>query len=142
MKKKIPASKIRVLLAKPGLDGHSVGIRLIAQALRDQGFEVIFIGIRQKNQTIINAAIQESVDAIGMSMLSGAHISIMEEFTSKLKKSKFNPVVVVGGVIPGVDHGKLLELGVDAVFDTKDSFDDMADFIRDRVESKRALGSA
>ena len=142
MKKKSSGSKIRVLLAKPGLDGHSVGIRVIAQALRDQGFEVVFIGIRQENQTIINAAMQESVDVIGMSMLSGAHVLIMEEFMSKLREANFNPVVVIGGVIPGRDHAKLIELGVDAVFDTKDSFEDMTDFITDRVKNKRALGVA
>ena len=131
MKKSNPKSKIRILLSKPGLDGHSVGIRVIAQAFRDQGFEVIFIGIRQKNETIINAAVQESVDAIGMSMLSGAHISIMEDFMTKLRKTKFRPLIVVGGVIPTVDHDRLLKLGVDAVFNTKDSFEDMANFIRD-----------
>ena len=137
MKKSNPESNIRILLAKPGLDGHSVGIRLIAQALRDQGFEVVFIGIRQKNETIINAAIQESVDAIGMSMLSGAHILIMRDFMSKLKKTGFSPLIVVGGVIPTEDHDRLLKLGVDAVFNTKDSFEDMASFIRDRVKTKR-----
>ncbi|MCD6305071.1 MAG: cobalamin-dependent protein [Deltaproteobacteria bacterium] len=140
MKKSNPKSKIRILLSKPGLDGHSVGIRVIAQALRDQGFEVIFIGIRQKNETIINAAIQESVDAIGMSMLSGAHISIMEDFMSKLRKTEFRPLVVVGGVIPVEDHDRLLKLGVDAVFNTKDSFEDMADFIRDRVKTNIDAG--
>ncbi len=137
MKKSNPESKIRILLSKPGLDGHSVGIRVIAQALRDQGFEVIFIGIRQKNETIINTAIQESVDAIGMSMLSGAHISIMSDFMSKLKKTGFSPLIVVGGVIPTEDHDRLFKLGVDAVFNTKDSFEDMASFIRDRVKTKR-----
>ena len=140
MKKSNPKSKIRILLSKPGLDGHSVGIRVIAQALRDQGFEVIFIGIRQKNETIINAAVQESVDAIGMSMLSGAHISIMEDFMTKLRKTKFRPLIVVGGVIPTVDHDRLLKLGVDAVFNTKDSFEDMANFIRDRVKTNIDAG--
>ena len=140
MKKTNPKSKIRILLSKPGLDGHSVGIRVIAQALRDQGFEVIFIGIRQKNETIINTAVQESVDAIGMSMLSGAHISIMEDFMTRLRKTKFHPLIVIGGVIPTEDHDRLLKLGVDAVFNTRDSFEDMADFIRDRVKTNIDAG--
>ena len=136
MKRKRPKRKIRVLLAKPGLDGHSVGIRMVAKALLDNGFEVIFLGIRQKNESIINTAIDESVDVIGLSMLSGAHLLIMEDFMARLRNSGYNPVLVVGGVIPVADRKNLLELGVDAVFSTQDSFEEMANFITTQVTSK------
>jgi methylmalonyl-CoA mutase C-terminal domain/subunit len=136
MKKEKSEREIRVLLAKPGLDGHSVGIRVMARALRDQGFEVVFIGIRQRNEVIINAAIQENVDVIGLSMLSGAHIGIMRDFMVKLEKSGIKPVIVIGGVIPEGDYKALYEIGVDEIFSTRHSFEEIRDFIKERVHKK------
>jgi len=123
-------------LAKPGLDGHSVGIRVMAQALRDQGFEVIFIGIRQKNDEIIKTAIQEDVDVIGLSMLSGAHLGIMRDFMGKLERTEIRPLIVIGGVIPAEDYRKLYEMGIDGIFGTRHSFEEIRDFINERVHNK------
>lgn len=125
---------IKVLLAKPGLDGHSVGIRVVAQFLRDSGFEVLFLGIRRKNEDIINVAIQESVGVIGLSLLSGAHIHIMRDFMAKLRDSGISPIVVVGGVIPKGDHEKLYKMGVNKIFGTADSFEEIAEFLRKSVK--------
>lgn len=133
MNKEKSERKIRVLLAKPGLDGHSVGIRVMARALRDQGFEVIFIGIRQRNEVIVNAAVQENVDVIGLSMLSGAHISIMRDFMKELADSGIKPLIVIGGVIPVEDYKKLYEMGIDGIFSTKQSFEEIAGFIKEGV---------
>lgn len=129
--------RIKVLLAKPGLDGHSVGIRMVARAFRDQGFEVIFLGIRQRNEAIINAAIQEDADVIGLSVLSGAHLSIMRDFMNKLDRDGTRPLVIMGGVIPVEDYEKLYEIGVNKIFNYSQSFEEMGSFILDQIGKRQ-----
>src|SRR6059036_2208198 len=109
--------KIRVLIAKPGLDGHDRGAKVVARALRDAGMEVIYTGLRQTPEDIVEAAIQEDVDAIGLSSLSGAHMTLFPEVVRLLKKRKSGDIVVVGGgSIPEDDVPKLKRAGVKAVF--------------------------
>ena len=108
---------IRVLVAKPGLDGHDRGAKVIARALRDAGMEVIYTGIRQSPQMIAQAANQEDVDVIGMSILSGAHLEILPEIMTLLRDQGMDDViVVVGGIIPEVDRQPLRDLGISEVF--------------------------
>ena len=109
--------KIRILLAKPGLDGHNIGIRLIARALRDAGFEVIYGGMLLSPEQVAQAAMQEDVDAIGLSILSGAHMGLMEQIMSMLRESGAEHIpVFLGGVIPDKDIPKLYEMGVAGVY--------------------------
>src|SRR2546427_12744955 len=108
--------KIRVLVGKPGLDGHDRGARVIAAALRDAGMEVVYTGLRASVPAIAAAAVQEDVDVIGLSILSGAHESICRRLVEELKKQKADIPVVVGGIIPAVDREGLRALGVAAVF--------------------------
>ena len=108
---------IRVLVAKPGLDGHDRGAKIIARALRDAGMEVIYTGIRQTPQMIVEAALQEDVDVIGLSILSGAHLDLFPQIFEGLKLNEMDDVAVVaGGIIPESDRSALEELGVDAVY--------------------------
>ena len=108
---------IRVLVAKPGLDGHDRGAKVIARALRDSGMEVIYTGIRQSPEMIARAATQEDVDVIGMSILSGAHLEILPEIMGLLREQGMDDViVVVGGIIPEVDRQPLKDMGVSEVF--------------------------
>jgi len=109
--------KIRVLLAKPGLDGHDRGAKTIARVLRDAGMEVIYTGLRQTIDQVVAAAIHEDVDIIGLSVLSGAHLGIAEKITKKLKEEEVNDMyLLMGGVIPKEDIPKLKELGISEVF--------------------------
>ena len=109
--------KIRVLVAKPGLDGHDRGAKVIARALRDAGMEVIYTGLRQSPEDIVEAAIQEDVDAIGLSCLSGAHMALFPEVVKLLKKRKAGDIAVVGGgIIPEDDVPKLKKAGIRDVF--------------------------
>jgi len=109
--------KIRVLMAKPGLDGHDRGVKVVARALRDAGMEVIYTGLRQTPEDIVEAAIQEDVDAIGLSCLSGAHMSLFPEVVKLLKRKKAGDIVVAGGgIIPDEDIPKLKKAGIKAVF--------------------------
>lgn len=109
--------KIRVLIAKPGLDGHDRGAKVIARALRDAGMEVIYTGLRQTPETIAEAALQEDVDVVGLSILSGAHNALVPAVIDKLRASGMDDVrVFVGGIIPEVDIPALLEKGVYAVY--------------------------
>jgi len=111
------AKKIRVLIAKPGLDGHDRGAKVIARALRDAGMEVIYTGLRQTPSDIVEAAIQEDVDAIGLSCLSGAHMTLFPEVVKLLKKKGAKDIVVAGGgIIPDEDVPKLKKAGIKAVF--------------------------
>jgi len=111
------AKKIRVLIAKPGLDGHDRGAKVIARALRDAGMEVIYTGLRQTPEDIAEAAIQEDVDAIGLSCLSGAHMTLFPEVVRILRKRRAKDIVVAGGgIIPEEDVPKLRKAGVKAVF--------------------------
>ena len=109
--------KIRVLIAKPGLDGHDRGAKVIARALRDAGMEVIYTGLRQTPEMIANTALQEDVDVVGLSILSGAHMSLVPRVMDLLKTNKQDKVLIfVGGIIPGEDAVELKKLGVRAVY--------------------------
>lgn len=109
--------KLRVVIAKPGLDGHDRGAKVIARALRDSGMEVIYTGLRQTAEQIVTAALQEDADVIGLSILSGAHNHIAPRLMSLLKKKGMDDVlVVIGGIIPGVDIPKLRAMGVKGIF--------------------------
>ena len=121
---------IRVLVAKPGLDGHDRGAKVIARALRDSGMEVIYTGIRQTPQMIVQAAAQEDVDVVGISILSGAHLDILPEIVRLLREEAMDDVlVVVGGIIPEADRQTLLDLGVSGVFGPGTSTGAIVDFI-------------
>jgi methylmalonyl-CoA mutase C-terminal domain/subunit len=128
---------IRVLVAKPGLDGHDRGAKVIARALRDSGMEVIYTGIRQSPQMISQAAAQEDVDVIGMSILSGAHLEILPEIMGLLREQGMEDViVVVGGIIPEVDRQPLKDLGIAEVFGPGTSTGAIIDFIQESVKDR------
>ena len=131
--------KIRVVIAKPGLDGHDRGAKVIARALRDAGMEVIYTGLRQTPEQIVAAALQEDADAIGLSILSGAHMHICPRVMQLLKERGLDDVlVVIGGIIPDVDIPKLHEMGVKGIFLPGSSMQGIIDYItqnvRERVE--------
>jgi len=126
--------KIRVLVAKPGLDGHDRGAKVIARALRDAGMEVIYTGLRQTPEMVVEAALQEDVDAIGLSILSGAHMALVPRVMELLKEQEMLDVLVfIGGIIPGEDMAKLTEIGVSGVFGPGTSTEAIVDSIREKV---------
>jgi methylmalonyl-CoA mutase C-terminal domain/subunit len=126
--------RIRVLVAKPGLDGHDRGAKVIARALRDAGMEVIYTGLRQTPEMIVNAALQEDVQVIGVSILSGAHNAIVPRIMDLLhEKSMSDVLVLVGGIIPDEDASRLKELGVAAVFQPGASLASIVSFIHQNV---------
>lgn len=128
---------IRILVAKPGLDGHDRGAKVIARALRDAGMEVIYTGIRQSPQMIVQAAAQEDVDVLGLSILSGAHLEILPEVMTLLQGEGMDDVlVVVGGIIPAVDRQPLKALGITEVFGPGTSTGEIVDFIRESMSGK------
>ena len=128
------ARPVRVLIAKPGLDGHDRGAKVVALALRDAGFEVVYTGLHQTVEQIVEAALQEDVDVIGLSILSGAHLPISKKLMAKLREAKIEDVLVmVGGNIPERDIAPLKALGVAGVFPTGSRFEDIAAFIRPNV---------
>ena len=134
---------IRILVAKPGLDGHDRGAKVVALALRDAGFEVIYTGLHQTVEQIVEAALQEDVDAIGLSILSGAHLPIARKLMDRLRATNAEDVIVlVGGNIPERDVEPLKALGVAGVFPTGSSFKAMAAFIRERVTASEAVSHA
>jgi len=134
-KLRMPDFKIRVLVAKPGLDGHDRGAKVIARALRDAGMEVIYTGLRQTPEMIVNAALQEDVQVIGLSILSGAHNAIVPRVMNLLKHHKMDDViVVVGGIIPNQDIDGLKQAGVAAIFQPGTAMDDIVQFIRAHVK--------
>jgi len=125
---------IRVLIGKPGLDGHDKGAKTVAMALKEAGMEVIFTGRRQSVDQIIAAAIQEDVDVIGLSILSGSHLAISEELLEKMKGNRLEDIlVIIGGVIPRRDIPLMKKMGVKEVFPVGSSFDEIAKFINDHV---------
>jgi len=129
--------KIRVLVAKPGLDGHDRGAKVIARALRDAGMEVIYTGLRQTPEMIVNAALQEDVHVIGLSILSGAHNAIVPRVLDLLRQNKMDDVLVVlGGIIPDQDIPPLKQDGVDAIFQPGTSMNEIVRFIRENVPSR------
>lgn len=126
---------IRVLVAKPGLDGHDRGAKVIARALRDAGMEVIYTGLRQTPEMVVNAALQEDVQVIGLSILSGAHNAIVPRIMELLREREMSDVlVVVGGIIPDEDAAELKRLGVAEVFQPGASLEKIIHFIRDSVK--------
>jgi methylmalonyl-CoA mutase C-terminal domain/subunit len=126
--------RIRVIVAKPGLDGHDRGAKVIARALRDAGMEVIYTGLRQTPEQIVSAALQEDADVIGLSILSGAHTTIVPKLIALLEKQGMQDVLVVlGGIIPDEDIAEMKRLGVAEVFQPGSSLQDIVEFIRSRV---------
>jgi len=133
--------KIRVVVAKPGLDGHDRGAKIIARALRDAGMEVIYTGLHQTPEQIVETVIQEDADAVGLSILSGAHMTLVPRIVSLLSEQGIDDVLVtVGGTIPTDDIAPLKELGVAEVFTPGAPTQDIIDFIRSAVEASRAGG--
>ena len=129
--------KIRVLVAKPGLDGHDRGAKVIARALRDAGMEVIYTGLRQTPEMVVSAALQEDVDVIGLSILSGAHNAIVPRVMEMLREKKMDDVLVlVGGIIPDQDVNGLKKAGVAAIFPPGTAMDDIVKFIRENVKPR------
>ena len=126
--------KIRVLVAKPGLDGHDRGARVVAYGLRDAGFEVIYTGLRQSPEQIATAAVQEDVDVVGLSILSGAHLALTRKVIETLKAQDAGDIpILVGGLIPEEDKPALQEMGVAEVFTAGTSIASIASFIESRV---------
>jgi len=132
------ARKIRVVVAKPGLDGHDRGAKIIARALRDAGMEVIYTGLHQTPEQIVETALQEDADAVGLSILSGAHMTLVPRVVDLLNEQGAEDVVVtVGGTIPSDDVPELKKLGVAEVFTPGASTQSIIDYIRDAVEQRR-----
>jgi methylmalonyl-CoA mutase, C-terminal domain len=126
---------IRALIAKPGLDGHDVGAKLVCRALMNAGMEVVYTGLRQSPPAIAKAALEEDVDVLGLSILSGAHLPLCRRLAEEIKLRGIDRVLwLVGGNIPDRDNAALAELGVDGVFPTGTQFDEMVTFIRERVK--------
>lgn len=129
---------IRVLVAKPGLDGHDRGAKVIARALRDAGMEVIYTGIRQTPEMIVEAAIQEDVDAILMSILSGAHMAIFPKVMELLKENSVDDVLVAaGGILPDEDIPAIKELGIQGCFGPGTSTEEIIKFVREHIQADR-----
>ena len=129
--------KLRVVIAKPGLDGHDRGAKVIARALRDAGMEVIYTGLRQTPEQIVSAALQEDADVIGLSILSGAHNHIVPKLMDLLKAQKLDDVlVVIGGIIPDVDIPKMKDAGVKGIFLPGAPMQEIVDFINANARSK------
>ena len=128
--------KIRVVIAKPGLDGHDRGAKVIARALRDAGMEVIYTGLRQTPEQIVAAALQEDADVIGLSILSGAHNHICPRLMELLAEKKLDDVlVVIGGIIPDADEKKLNQIGIEGIFQPGTSMNEITQFIKSHSRS-------
>ena len=129
--------KIRILVAKPGLDGHDRGAKVVAQSLRDAGMEVIYTGLHQTVDQIVQSALQEDVDVIGLSIMSGAHIPICEKLMNKMREKKLEDIlVVVGGVIPKRDIPILQKIGIKGIFPGGTPFDESIQWIKENVKSR------
>ena len=129
--------KLRILIAKPGLDGHDRGAKIIARALRDAGMEVIYTGLHQTPEQIVETVLQEDADAVGLSILSGAHMTLVPKVIELLREQEAGEVVVtVGGTIPAQDIPELKELGVAEVFTPGAPTQDIVDFIRSSVSQR------
>jgi methylmalonyl-CoA mutase C-terminal domain/subunit len=127
--------KIRVLIAKPGLDGHDRGAKIVARALRDAGMEVIYTGLHQTAEQIVNTAIQEDVDVIGLSLLSGAHMTLFIDVATMLHKKQIDDVLIVGGgIIPEEDVPRLKKAGIAEVFGPGTPVDDIVTFVKQNVK--------
>jgi len=129
--------KIRILVAKPGLDGHDRGVRVIARAYRDAGFEVVYTGLHQTPEQIVAAALQEDVDLIGLSVLSGAHMYLFKRVLELLREDKAADIIVIGGgIIPEEDIPKLKKLGIKEIFLPGTTLDNIVGWVRDNVKSR------
>jgi methylmalonyl-CoA mutase C-terminal domain/subunit len=127
--------KIRVLIAKPGLDGHDRGAKIVARALRDAGMEVIYTGLHQTTEQIVNTAIQEDVDVIGLSLLSGAHMTLFIDVATMLRKKQVDDVLIVGGgIIPEEDIPRLKKAGIAEVFGPGTPVDTIVTFVKQNVK--------
>ena len=127
--------KIRILIAKPGLDGHDRGAKIVARALRNAGMEVIYTGLHQTAEMIVETAIQEDVDVIGLSLLSGAHMTLFTDVTKLLKKKKIEDIIVLGGgIIPEQDIPKLKKEGISGVFGPGTRTEEIVEFINKNVK--------
>jgi methylmalonyl-CoA mutase, C-terminal domain len=128
---------IRVLIAKPGLDGHDRGAKVLARGLRDEGFEVIYTGLRQTPEMVVSAALQEDVDVVGLSILSGAHMTLLPRITAGLRDKGLDDVLVTaGGIIPDDDIPALTEAGINRVFGPGTTIREVADYIRANVKPR------
>ena len=131
----MPEKKIRVLIAKPGLDGHDRGAKVVARILRDAGMEVIYTGLRQTPEMVVAAALQEDVDVIGLSILSGAHMTLIPKIAELAKEKGVGDVLfLVGGIIPDDDVAALKEIGVDGIFGPGASSDEIVSFITENAK--------
>ena len=131
---------IRVLVAKPGLDGHDRGAKVIARALREAGMEVIYTGLRQSPEMIVEAALQEDVDVIGLSILSGSHMELFPIIVKGLKRKGMKDVLIVaGGIIPEEDVPALKKIGIEAIFRPGSRTQDVVDFIKKAIARKRQV---
>ena len=132
-----PARPIKVLIAKPGLDGHDRGAKVLAPGLRDEGYEVIYTGLRQTPEMIVSAALQEDVDVVGLSILSGAHMTLLPKITAGLHEQGLDDILVTaGGIIPDDDIPALEEAGVSRVFGPGTTIREVGDYIRENVHRR------
>ncbi len=132
------AARIKVLVAKPGLDGHDRGAKVVARALRDAGLEVVYTGIRQTPEMIAESALQEDVDLVGLSILSGAHMELFPRVVEELKKRGRDDVILfAGGIIPQEDIARLRDLGFQAIFGPGASTNDIVDWVRTNVHPRQ-----
>ncbi len=135
-------ARLRVLIAKPGLDGHDRGAKIVARALRDAGMEVIYSGLRQTPEKIVSAALQEDVDAIGLSVLSGAHLHLFRRLMELLQQQEASDILVFGGgIIPNEDVAELEQLGVSRIFPPGSRTSDIVEFLRRAVENRQSEAS-
>lgn len=129
-----PQRPIKVLIAKPGLDGHDRGAKVLARGLRDEGFEVVYTGLRQTPEMVVSAALQEDVDVVGLSILSGAHMTLLPKICAGLREQGMDDVLVTaGGIIPDADVAALTEAGVSRVFGPGTTIREVAEYIRGNV---------
>ncbi len=128
--------KIRVLLAKPGLDGHDRGVKVVARALRDAGMEVIYTGLHKSSEQIVEAALQEDVDVIGLSSLSGAHMALFPRIMELLKQNEMidDTLVIAGGIIPDIDIPELTKIGIMGLFGPGTDTDEIVDYINSNLK--------
>ncbi len=130
----MPERPIKVLIAKPGLDGHDRGAKVLARGLRDEGFEVVYTGLRQTPEMVVSAALQEDVDVVGLSILSGAHMTLLPRIVEGLRAEGLDDVLITaGGIIPDDDIPTLTEAGVNRIFGPGTTIRQVADYIRENV---------
>ena len=138
----MPARPLRVLIAKVGLDGHDRGAKVVARCLRDAGMEVVYTGLHRTPEEVVAAAVQEDVDVLGVSLLSGAHMTLVPKVVELLREQGIEDVVVtVGGTIPADDAPELKKLGVAEVFTPGAATDEIVDFIRTAIDERRTLAT-